>query len=379
MLQRLHSEVTSRLKQAYAPKSQGVLGSALAALARFAESCPERELFRQPAFHGDITASAHNEWTFILFVWYMLTTPSQVTGKPVALDTVRTYVSLLKGYLSFSYSFDIIDRSLRLKRLYDSLADERPAVTRKKRRAFRRRHLRKLGKLPIAKQRDVNAVNDMAAAGTAWETLARGGELCPSITKAKWRKDVQPTRGDLTFHRSKRSGKRHAILMLRPLKKKGKGHAQKIPQYIAEHDGGGSCVYTMLRRLEVIDPVPESERASTPLFRRRVPTKRNGEASVRHMTVSDLRKVVKSYARLLGFTNMHEWGAHSPRIGGATDLASTGKASELLLKAKGRWSSEIGQIYARMTQRSLLAASRLMQKARGRDLEEIMPTFTQPA
>ena len=71
------------------------------------------------------------------------------------------------------------------------------------------------------------------------------------------------------------------------------------------------------------------------------------------------------------------WGAHSGRIGGATDLASTGKASELLLKAKGRWASDIGKIYARMTRRSQLAASRLMHEARGRDLEEIHPGFTQ--
>ena len=39
--------------------------------------------------------------------------------------------------------------------------------------------------------------------------------------------------------------------------------------------------------------------------------------------------------------------ARSPLIGGATDLASTGKASQLLLRAKGRWASDIGAIYAR--------------------------------
>ena len=75
----------------------------------------------------------------------------------------------------------------------------------------------------------------------------------------------------------------------------------------------------------------------------------------------------------------HSWGAHSGRIGGATDLASTGKASALLLRAKGRWGSDVGAIYSRLTRRGLLAASRLMQRARGRDLEEIFPEFVQPA
>ena len=52
---------------------------------------------------------------------------------------------------------------------------------------------------------------------------------------------------------------------------------------------------------------------------------------------------------------------------------------QVLLHAKGRWSSDIAYIYARMTRRSQLAASALMQKARGRDLEEILPGFVQPA
>ena len=60
-----------------------------------------------------------------------------------------------------------------------------------------------------------------------------------------------------------------------------------------------------------------------------------------------------------------EVGAHSPRIGGGTDLASTGQASELLLQAKGPWQSDIGRIYARMTRRMHLAVSELMHKARG--------------
>ena len=51
-------------------------------------------------------------------------------------------------------------------------------------------------------------------------------------------------------------------------------------------------------------------------------------------------------------------------------------ASELLLQAKGRWQSDIGRIYARMTRRMNLAASGFMHKAKGRDLEELLPEFT---
>lgn len=72
-------------------------------------------------------------------------------------------------------------------------------------------------------------------------------------------------------------------------------------------------------------------------------------------------------------------GAHSCRIGGATDLMATGQASQLLLQAKGRWGSDIGKIYARMTRKGQIAASALMQQASGRDLEELLTGFVQPA
>jgi hypothetical protein len=378
LLDTLHNEASERLKTAYAPKSQGPLGSALSALARFAAACPERELFIKPEYYGDISASSHNEWTFILVVWWLTSRPSPTTGRPVTVETAATYVSLLKGYLSFSYGFALVDQPLRLKKLYEDLAQSKPrGGVRKKRRALRRKHLRRIFRLEEAQRTDVDTVNEVAAIGTAWHVLARGGEIAPGVRHAKWNAEAMPTRADLSFHRRKRDG-RYAVLWLRPLKKKGKGLAPKVPQYILEHDGSGSDVYNLLQRLERFDPVPVAQRAATPLFRRRAKV-RGGRVEARHLTVSQLRKAVKKYAMALGYDDPSVWGAHSPRIGGATDLASTGEASELLLKAKGRWSSEIGAIYARLTRGALLASSSLMQRARGSDLEELMPDFVQPA
>ena len=384
LLARLDAAARERLKSAYAPKSQGPLGSALSLLARFADSCPERDLFVRPLFRGDIEASAHNEWTLILIVWFAVTEPSPTTGKPLAVDSIRSYVSLLKGYLSHSYAFDVVDRTTRLSSLLKDLSVEQPlGGVRKKRRGFRRRHLRRLWeRSEAARALTVDAVNDYALVATAWHTFARGGELAPDVTVDKWRADVHPVRSDLSFH-VRRCGRRHAVLWLRPLKKKGKAPAPKVPQYIEEYDGGGSDTYAALARLVEHDPVPQELRATTPLFRRRVARRGGGGGApaVRHTTVPQMRETVRRFAQAAGvhtYVKAH-WGAHSCRIGGATDLASTGKASQLLLRAKGRWSSDIGAIYARLTQRSLLAASRLMQKARGRDLEEIIPSFVQPA
>ena len=73
-----------------------------------------------------------------------------------------------------------------------------------------------------------------------------------------------------------------------------------------------------------------------------------------------------------------------PRIGGATEYAATGKVSQLLLEAKGRWSSDMGAIYARCARmmRCLhlhVAASDLIFQAKGRDLEDLIPEYVQPA
>ena len=260
----------------------------------------------------------------------------------------------------------------------NSLLSEEPlGGVRKKRPGLRRRHLVKALQ-PMLERIDevtVNEINEAAAVGTAWHTLARGGEVAPSVSASAWRASEQPTRADLSFGETRR--RRYAALWLRPLKKKGKGKPPKVPQYIEEHDGSGSDVYYLLKKLEEIDPVPVECRASTPLFRK--VSGAGARAKYSHLTVKDLRKAQRNFAKAAGRADWASFGAHSARIGGATDLAESGKASEILLKAKGRWASDIGKIYARLTRRALLASSRPMQTARARDLEEIFPDFAQPA
>ena len=370
MLESLTGEARKRLLRAYAPKSKGTLQSAIRKLAAFARHIPSsrREMFMRSKFAGDKAAANHNEWTFILFVEWLLVDISKKTGKPVQSATIESYVSLLKGYLLFSYDFETPAQSPRLSRLIALIRSEDPmAGMRSKRHGFRRRHFRALWKKggPLCGA-GADACTRLAALGTAWTCLARGGELCTS------KSFEGPKRSDLQF-KSLKDGSRFAIVWLRPMKKKGQAQAAKVPQYIAEADGGGADTYMLLRRMVAADPVDPSAAASTPLFRVKA---RTGK-TYRSVTVAQLRKHVRDCAAAIGYPKRKQWGAHSGRIGGATDLAATGKASELLLKAKGRWASDIGRIYARMTRRSQLAASRLMHQARGRDLEEIHPGFTQ--
>ena len=301
-------------------------------------------------------------------------------------SSVSSYVSLVKGFFSFSYAFTLcVEQPPRLSRYIKLLRSEDPlAGIRRKRRALRRSHLRKAWRKEAALRADSpDAVNKWASVTTAWHALARGGEICGSSSERSQGKQTgrvsdprvkaAPTRADLTFGSSK-SGKRHACLMLRPLKKRGEESSAPVPQFFEEHDGGGSDAFAALERLDRLDPIPASQRATTPLFRLR-----SGRRGIsKRMSCSQFRQLVREIAhRVLRLGKEKEWGAHSPRIGGATDLVATGRASVLLLQAKGRWGSDIGRIYARMTRRAQLASSRLMQTARGRDLEEILPGFVQ--
>lgn len=357
------------MARAYAPKSKGPLQSAIRLLARFAKAVPGRELFKQSRWEGDREAAVWNEWTLVLLVEYMLATPSKKTRRVLKTDSIETYISLLKGYLIFTYDFEIRVGAPRLSRLIKLIKSEDPmGGVRRKRRGFRRRHLRRIWELsPTVTAATADAATRIAALGTAWHVLARGGELCTDAFRA----DVCATRADLDFRVSS-SGRRYVIVWLRPLKKRGGGTQPKVPQYIAEADGGGSDVYMLLKRMVALDPVAREHRATTPMFRLR-----GSHGATRAMTVAQLRVFTQDCAVELGYGMRAHWGAHSGRIGGATDLAATGRASQLLLQAKGRWASDIGRIYARMTRRCQLAASSLMQKARGRDLEELLPEFTQ--
>lgn len=373
LLQRLHGQAAALLGTAYAPRSRGALSSALKAFASFAAECPERVLFKSPEGVSSGEAAAWNEWTFVLFAMYMSSSPSAHTKRVVKARTVESYISLLKGYLSFSYDFDILGRAPRLRRLLQEMRLQDPLrLSRRKRRGLRQRHPRRMWKLsPYVRESSQAAVNAHALLVTARQVLARGGELASQV--AKWWPEVGPSRADLVFQETS-GGKRYAILWLRPLKKKRGCQEYKVPQYIAEFDGGGSDAYAALRRLVEHDPVPEAVAPHTPLFRdfRHV---RGGS----HFTVTAMRALIRARMSAIGSGEPKDWGAHSCRIGGATDLVSTEKASPLLLQAKSRWASDIGRIYARMTRRCHLAASELMQAAKGRDVEELMPGFVQAA
>ena len=365
LLRQLEQAGHDHLQQRLAPSSRGKLATAMRHLSRMQRALRgKRTLLRVPRWAGDMDAQLHNEWSLVLFAEYLSLRRNRRTRKQLAVDTIAEYVGMVKKDLSVHYGFAIAGEPQRLPQVIKAMRRQRPRANRRKRRGIRGRHLRAAwsagGSL---RQTSPDAVNLAAAGTTAWAALARGGEVAtPRQQLAGWHRRSRPTRADLSF--GKAHGERYACVLLRPIKRTGGELGEKVPILFAEGDGGGDDTYAMLRRLERYDPCPESQRERTPLFR----------VGGKPLTTERLRQHAKAIWRAAGQTG--SVGGHSFRIGGATDLADQG-ASQALLQAKGRWASDIGQIYARMTQRAQLAASKAMQRRGGRDMEELFPRFTQ--
>ena len=116
--------------------------------------------------------------------------------------------------------------------------------------------------------------------------------------------------------------------------------------------------------------MPQSEWATAPLFCHPITGK--------IPRTKELSTLAKAMGKLLGLPE-DAVGGKSWRIAGATDLYDAYQEHAVrLLKERGRWKSDIGYIYARVSEAAHLEASRRMAGATGRDLES-SAGWTQPA
>ena len=98
---------------------------------------------------------------------------------------------------------------------------------------------------------------------------------------------------------------------------------------------------TELWELYQRDKVPKAAAATTPLFRRA-----DGTA----FKVTDVRNVVKWLMTSVG-EDARLYGAHSLRIGGATAALAAG-VPPATIRLMGRWSSDVYELYVRMTRQA---------------------------
>ena len=94
---------------------------------------------------------------------------------------------------------------------------------------------------------------------------------------------------------------------------------------------------------------------------------------------SDVLRIVRRWALAID-EPPEEFKARAFRVAGATDLRDAmGIEGKSVIKARGRWESDIHSIYERPLLRDQLRASTLAGTSRGAGLEDVIAGFAQPA
>ena len=189
--------------------------------------------------------------------------------------------------------------------------------------------------------------------------LLRGAELGMATGEA-WAAGTCVTRADVSFRW--KGGREEAVLMTRP-RKKGAHRTEQGKQVPVLLTGGGKYLDPVraLRELFERDPVPQEKWASTPLFR-------GGDGGA--FTTAKVRGMAKWVVAMSG-GDPTLYGAHSLRIGGATAALAAGVPA-LVIKAMGRWGSDVYEIYAHLSD---VAAREFGKKVTSIDYGEVVGAY----
>ena len=280
-------------------------------------------------------------------VWLVTCRP---TGRRISADTGRKYAGQVVSWMRRVYSADFAG-GMDLTNLRD--------VIKGMRREFGCRPKRvRYGVRPQQLKQALDQCLPQERCGLQQQTwrallvvtlcgLLRGGEVGVTDADASF-----PTWGDVSFRRLS-SGELIAVLMVRVLKD-GKFTGKTTPVFLK---GGGS----------LLDPVAEllalarlagARRAAEPLF---------CDAHGRAISRSAIAAFVKALMAAIG-EDPDRFGAHSLRIGGATAALAAGMHPSVI-RIAGRWSSDVWELYARLTQESACDISRIVGSSSFVDVE----------
>ena len=349
-----------------------------------------------PGSPGRDEAERYNAETFELFTASCLRRGSLRPGhlgQPLETDTIAGYVSALRALLSRdggaqmrSAHFDV-----RIKALGRGIRQARgPRPSRKRRLGLRARHLRSAAAARgFDRVRTWTARRRWLAAVLGHSLVARGCELGRPAGK-----EFSVTRGltwrNVQWHAAGSLHRTHAALTVHLCAAKdGEARGQRYPMVVRRRARGNKpandamCAYDLLLAAwrEDVRICGEQSALDTPVFR----TAAKGGAATAFST-SDVLDIVREIAIAAG-EDPSAYGAHSLRIGGATDFrdlfdtsTETGLGeAKRALKARGRWKSDIAYIYARTSLDSSLEASARVGNVSGRDIESAFAGWAEPA
>ena len=359
-----------------------------ATLGHFSAFCaylPGRDMFMRPRVRGDLEAEAYNEESFAMFAQYL----RQAATPQIKAGTVQTHVSTLRIFIEREMAVTLLPPSREqplLPRLFKSMRRDDGVGDRALRLGLRARHLRAL--LQHAKHAwrldtsTTMGILNWAILVVGHNILIRGAEFgCAD------RAIFDALRGMLSltsvvFGVINRGGqqRRVAVLWLHPAKDR-QYNLKPVPMLIARRgDEHGPpdplCAYTALLRLyhareRTLPPCPVGcthkgshrktcPRALSPLF---------ATTDGQPVRTAYVRELVRYAAQLLGLPPAL-FGAPSLRIGGATDMyALMGEDGKRVTKERGRWESDVAEVYQRANAEKHLAASEHIAEVQGVDLE----------
>lgn len=295
-------------------------------------------------------------------LWLVLCRP---LGRSIAVSTAAGYVGTVRAWHERKFGSKI-GAGLELTRLRDMLKGMRREIDqppRRRRYGVRTQQLAAAMDMLLKPEscrgtERLDAINLRAALSTAFCVLLRAAEMALQPGE-KWDGAKHLCRDDLSFFYDS-EGVLCAALMMRPCKS-GKHLRGKTVRLVLRSGGTLLDPVNELWRLVHDDPVPESERSSTPLFRLRV----NGRPTC--LSVADVRTTVKALMQAVG-EDPAFFGAHSLRIGGASAALAAG-VEPSVLRICGRWNSDIFEIYARLSREAASRVTSLIGSTAFSDLE----------
>ena len=339
----------------------------------------------------------HNQKTLELFAEFIRQAPPKRGRRGgsyrVSSDTISGYVSAVKLAASRAQRRPIVSRDdqIRMPLAYKHMRKEQPPPSsghgkescgRALSRGLRDQHLRLIAHLVDRESRW--GIQDWGVALTSKNLLLRGGEVGICSGKAMDPRRVI-TLASVIFRSPCKESAGRPWLIVRVVSVKDT-HVRNAPVYlpIRRRETLGAQPIIGTDPMDTYDAlylawsaraaeVPPYLHGDVPLFVSRID-------GVSVWTTEDTRRLAREYAQLAGI-DPAIIGGKAFRIGGATDMRDAlGDSSQYLIKQRGRWASDVAQVYQRALIKSHLDASILMgSAAESRDMEEMVEGWAQPA
>lgn len=365
------------------------LQTALRWLARFQAANPSRTMFVPRESLADIQSSLYNEETLRLFAEFIRQSGSARAGhagERVSAGAISAYVSAIRAFRSreTGYPITVPHMSLRLAKQNQHMRQEDgPAGSRSLVRAFTARFLARLSRLESFDKQSPRGRLRWAVLVVGHNLLLRGGEFgVPDGKTFDSARGLSVGDWDWIHPQHDTDGFEVAVAEVQPAKDPHLSR-QRTPLLIRRRSEAsrelrppvlGSCCAWEAARLLWLDrvaAVAAHELATAPFF---------APSSGRPVTTSVVKAFVREAAAAVGEPPA-EFDAHSLRVGGATDLYylfGAGEAERLIQK-RGRWLSDIHQIYSRLSASSEMHDYAEMADARGVDMESFRRGYVMPA